>query len=113
MTQISDEAIEAMVALVRKLSRGFFLHRVNEGDVFRGDYEAVCEAHHIVAMLPKPVDPDLIEAREIGAACGRESGDIQIIMNPDCWRLGQNDSTHKMKLILAAIKATRAKMEAE
>jgi len=60
MSEISQEVIERMVALVRKMEP--------EGS-HSGSYtlrrEDYVEAHAIAALLPEPVDPDLIEAREL------------------------------------------------
>lgn len=57
MGEISPELVERMVALVRHMAR----------DVVARDIH-FNEARTIVAELPKPVDPDLIEAREV--VCG-------------------------------------------
>jgi hypothetical protein len=65
-------------------------------------------AKAIVRDLPEPVDPDLIECRNIGAEIGKKHNPLIHIMNPQCWHDGQNDDTHKMELMLAAIKRGRA-----
>lgn len=102
VSDISPEVVERMVALVRDVADG--------EPVYRNELAATweVEARAIAALLPEPIDPDLIEARKIGAEIARRSGnDIQQILRPDCWESGVNDDTHKMQLMLAAIKRGR------
>lgn len=56
MRDISDEAIDAMVALVHDMSGS---RRGSRGLIW------IDEAIRIAALLPKPVDPDLVYARQI------------------------------------------------
>lgn len=56
--EIAPETVERMVALVRGLSDPQIDARYNLG---------VSDARAIAALLPEPVDPDLVEARQIAA----------------------------------------------
>lgn len=63
MSEISPDLIERMVALVRDMASrddGTILTQVQHSTSFM-------RAREIAALLPEPVDPDLIEARAVAA----------------------------------------------
>ena len=60
--QISPELVERCVALVRKMGGETHVSAHTHGSLVADSYD---EAAAIVAELPKPVDPDLVEAREL------------------------------------------------
>lgn len=69
------------------------------------------EALAIVALLPKPVDPDLIEAREYHLlACGGVDCDPGLVQDV---RRGGQDRSDFMQALLAAIKHGRELQKAE
>lgn len=70
MTQPSPEAVERMMAHFRAVVAKY-AHVKDDGGAMNPELE---EARAIVAMLPEPVDPDLIEAREIAASECRKVG---------------------------------------
>jgi hypothetical protein len=53
-SEVGPDVVERMIALVRRLSGGFYMHGVNEDGISYG--EAVVEAQQIVALLPESVD---------------------------------------------------------
>lgn len=57
---IPDEVVARMVALVREMA---------DRDSPTYYYDLFMRARDIAALLPEPVDPDLIEARKIVKAC--------------------------------------------
>ena len=96
-TQIDDAVVERLIALARNVAT----NRMN------GTHN---EANAIVALLPEPVDPDLIEARE-ELASFYEAGGIAIhVPAKDCEniRAGLCDDRADVKGFLAAIKRGRA-----
>lgn len=102
-TDISPELVERMVAHIQHMAETCADRPSIRGRA-RADWD---ELHAIAALLPKPVDPDLIEAREVGASCCDGRQPWLFIMQPEAWRAGSNDDTHKMQLVLAAIKRGR------
>lgn len=102
MTQPSPEAVEKMEVFVRRMAQGIYLHGCNE--VGFTAYEAVAAAQGLVAMLPEPVDPDLIEAREIVA---RSQDPYEAIRT----RAGLQDNLFRVADTLAGIRAGRALAE--
>jgi len=99
-----DPLRDRMEALVRRVAKGFYLHAVNEDGI--GTTDAVVQAQGIVRDLPKPVDPDLIEAREVVMQVHIASG----MTNTDRTDLdaGKHDDEQPMLIALAAIKRGRA-----
>jgi len=97
--QIAPELVERMAALVRGIWDSGSLYYAKEVE------HLYAEACAIKVLLP---DSDLMMAREIGAACCVEPATSpMLIMRPEGWRKGLNDDTHKMRLILAALKRGR------
>jgi len=93
---------DRMEALVR---------RVAEGDWQPGyAFVTEVEARAIVADLPKTVDPDLIEAREL---CAKDAEEAQFIGLPEKYRAGEKDGSPAMQVVLAAIKRGRELAQGE
>lgn len=93
---ISDELVERMVTFLRKL------------DKWDGSYALasdMTEARAIVAKLPQPVDPDLLEARAIEARICRE---VENSRDAERVERGEFDERPGMQGVLAAIKRGRA-----
>lgn len=57
MTDIPDEIVQRMVRFLRYYER----NKIDDVETF--GHQAMLEARAIVALLPEPVDPDLVEAR--------------------------------------------------
>jgi len=99
---ISLELQARMVALVRRCA---------DSAMASGDLYTMREATAIVAELPQPVDPDLLEAREVAIAT---VGDRDW---PQVWakevRAGQYDRESRVRVALAAIKRGRELAERE
>lgn len=92
---------DRMEALVRSLSEA----KSSAGEDPRWypiSKHAISEARAIVADLPKPVDPDLIEAREV---CFRES--LSESREDSTYLKGGLDNSLSMRCALAAIKRGR------
>jgi len=85
----SDEVVERMVALVRGMAAD---------DIYGVRFS---EARAITTLLPKPVDPDLIEAREIAARNVGSLGIVNMILQ------GGMDEGCSVKCALAGIKYGR------
>ncbi|RYG90141.1 MAG: hypothetical protein EON59_00745 [Alphaproteobacteria bacterium] len=97
--QIPAEVVERMVALVRRLARGpnergrFFVQNVED------------EARELIALLPEPVDPDLLEARELFIALeGGVDADRDVIRDI---LQGKADCADEIRHLLAGIKRGR------
>lgn len=70
-------------------------------------WDTVEEACAIVALLPEPIDPDLIEARKISDQfTGKKNGDGQ-------YSIGNRDSEAGLQAVLAAIKRGRTLAQAK
>lgn len=93
MTDLSPETVGRMEALVRKVATWTWVAHTDADK----DY---AEARAIVAKLPEPVDPDLVEAREIA-----QHG-VNVGVND--FAGGHCDKSHDVQLALAAIKRGRA-----
>lgn len=97
MSEIEPETVDRMVALIRRVAA--------ELDHYHG-YAANAmqmEGRAIVALLPEPVDPDLIEARKIVASlCYRVDTDGYVRVMK-----GRNDSGLNVRETLAGIKRGR------
>lgn len=90
---VSPEVVERMVRLVRDVA-------VN------GDYEQREKARALIAILPKPVDPDLLEARRL-VATSRDPG-LSADMRANILKGEEDDSPiWGMPVVLAAIKRGR------
>lgn len=91
----SDELVGRMVAHFRAVVEKY-------KDVNPRNNAELIEARAIVAELPKPVDPDLVEAREICALAQHPR-----FSSPEAaesYRLGAYDSDTCVQHALAAIK---------
>ncbi len=100
---ISPEIQARMVELVRKIT----------GNQFAASTPIVIyrDAADIAAELPKPVDPDLLEAREICALAQHPK-----FSPPDAvsdYRSGKFDRDTCVKRALTAIKSARRELERE
>ena len=94
MSAIEKSIVDLMETLIRKMSKGFFLPHVN-GDGIDAQ-EAVAQARHIVALLPKQLDPLLLQAR----ALAQEHG-VGDYMN------GDKDDFPMVQVALAALRSAR------
>lgn len=98
--QISDALVGRMVVLVRDLHADHLTCNMQDRV-----QDFVARTAAIVAELPKSVDPDLIEAREVAAACldcpGQSVTYLKLI------RSGTNDHYSEVRIALAAIKRGR------
>lgn len=94
MSDISPEAIERMVALVRER---IFAYREWDADSFPN---YITEARAIVALLPEPVDPDLPIAREI-------ADDKRLARDSYPFGQGQSDTHPLVQSALAGIRRGR------
>jgi hypothetical protein len=97
--EIAPEVVERAIALVRDMSA---VKGILTEDGINEDY---AEARALVALLPEPVDADLIEARKI----------CQSIIDLDlagqstrAYVLGELDGSLSMRCAMAAIKAARS-----
>lgn len=89
--------VERMVALVRDLHADHVKHGAHD---YVQDFVARTAA--IVAELPKPIDPDLIEAREMAEALGWASAN-----RLEDLRTGRMDDFQGVKALLDALKRGR------
>jgi len=92
---ISPEVVERMAALVRDLHADHVKHGAHD---YVQDFVARTAA--IVAELPKPVDPDLIEARRMAADLNQGSTRTE-------WMAGRWDAGPAVQWHLAGIKRGR------
>ena len=90
MDNLDPAVVERMVALVRE-------HAASSSPAL-----TAIKARALVAELPAPTDPDLLEARKIGAQWYRVGSE-----NRGCVLEGREDHTLNVKLALAAIKRGR------
>jgi hypothetical protein len=93
--EIPAELVERMVALVRQIAGPWPLI----------DHVQRHEARAIAALLPEPVDPDLIEAREIALKYGLPG--IMHYRTTNQTRDGACDDMLAVQLVLEAIKRGR------
>lgn len=85
---ISPEVVEKLVAFVRNLASSS-----SASPIFR-------QAADLVALLPEPVDPDLIEARKLAGALNQGGSTEQ-------WLSGKWDDGPAVQWHLAGIKRGR------
>lgn len=106
-TSERDPALwDRMVALVRSMADRYDNGRSDDESVARDAYPWMREARAIVADLPKPVDPDLLLAREIVA---EEYGDGSNVAHLAAQaRSGEGDEWFHTKVVLRAIRKLRA-----
>ncbi len=98
MTDIPDALVERMVALVHLMAnRSTPTTRENDADE---NYEA----RAIAALLPKPIDPDLITAREIAVRVWRDGGAVHCAKAAN---QGRMDDESVVRAALAALKYAR------
>ncbi len=93
---------ERMEAFIRNLAKTYSMFDLLPDTTFG---KQIAELRAIVADLPELVDPDLIEARKIAAACFLESGqnaDASLAEQGGC------DSWSTVRAALAGIKHARA-----
>lgn len=99
MTKIDDALVERMVKLVRDLHADHVEHNMHDRV-----QDFVARTAAIVAELPEPVDPDLIEARKLVAKrYNRETSSDAILET----LLGDDDDTDAVRNCVAAIKRGR------
>jgi hypothetical protein len=110
MSEYDPELVERMVALVRKIAEEADRFQIETGSLdsdfllAEGSALAARESRTIVAMLPEPVDPDLIEAREFIV---RFNGPHAEVGYTKSVREGRLDDNEDLQLFLAAIKRGR------
>jgi hypothetical protein len=96
MADISPELVERMVALVRDLHADHLRYDLHDRE------QNFCKrTAAIVADLPVPVDPDLIEAREIAAARYSREDQKRLVLD------GKWDCGEPVVAALAGIKRGR------
>lgn len=94
MSEVAPEVVERMVALVRQI--GSMTPRTTAQDYW------FPEAAAIVALLPEPVDPDLIEARKLAFDFAGTMGP-----KPPGILDGEMDDSEALLALYAAIKRGR------
>lgn len=102
--EINPEAVERMVALVRER---IFAYRECDADSFPN---YITEAHEIAAMLPEPVDPLLVEARDVAGdamAAGTYAGQCYSTGAINAVRTGADDGNAYVRAALAGIRRGR------
>lgn len=100
VTKISPELVARMEQLVRDLHEDHIKHGAHD---YVQDF--VSRAAAIVADLPKPVDPDLIEARRVAEHRSSVRGYLYPL---DAFCQGHRDDGDDVQIALAAIKRGRA-----
>lgn len=95
--EIGREVVERMVTLVRELHADHVKHGAHD---YVQDFVARTAA--IVALLPEPVDPDLVEARAIAS----EWSKVQHGLGRD-YTTGLYDDEPGLQAVLAGIKRGR------
>lgn len=100
MTDLSPETVGKLVALVRGVANCYPV----EGEARGVGSKWINDARAIVAELPEPVDPDLMEAREAVIASVGFGGTIAA----DRARSGDFDTWPTVIAALAGIKRGRA-----
>lgn len=93
MTYINEATVERMVRLVRRIA----LQPLSDAGV---------EARAIVALLPEPVDPDLVEARQVVIDTLAPENHARCNCREEIANGGW-DSGQKVRASLAAIKRGR------
>lgn len=88
----SDEIVERMVKLVRTIAEKAPLSPIRN------------EAIAIAALLPKTVDPLLLEAREI---CAKNEETFGNRITPAEYRAGERDESNAMILVLSGLRRGR------
>lgn len=91
--EISQELVERCVALVRDIAAGGLTTAA-----------IGTEARAIVAELPAPVDPDLVEARRVAE---RQSSARGYLYDPEGFWQGHRDDGDDVQIALAAIRRGR------
>jgi hypothetical protein len=110
MSEVSPELVERMVALVTRMAgKSSIGASFKEESPISWDSRHYDEARAIADHLPKPVDPDLIEARELVAAAVAYGRSTYIPLSPsvDDFRSGAADAGTLIANTLAAIKRGR------
>ncbi len=100
--EISQDLAQRMAALVRDLRADHI--RYGAHDI---EQDFVARTAAIAAELPKPIDPDLLEARSICASFERSPGSIL------AFTVGEWDDGATMRRVLAGIKRGRALSQGE
>jgi hypothetical protein len=102
---VKEEIVARMENLVRRMAAS----RSESDGPTRYCYRDYAEAVNITELLPAPVDPDLIEARDLSATMYEEPGspfrDAKM-QAAEC-RLGLRDKTVEVRAALKAIKRGR------
>lgn len=97
MTKIDDALVERMTVLIRAWAHDESYYP------FRGYGETIDEAKAVSALLPEPVDPDLVEARTLAW----EHSDCKKSYSQSFVMDGRADNGTAVKAMLAAIKRGR------
>ncbi len=106
MSDISPELVDKMVTLVRTMAacgEPLTDHFIKGS----GAYFAYRDAKAIAALLPEPVDPDLIEARELAIKHCTNVGTTGEGIDEYAVREGRYDQGYAVRGMLAAIKRGR------
>jgi adenylate kinase family enzyme len=96
MTEISQALAARMAAAIRAIYDG--------GPRTTAQAKAWQEIDCILSQLPKPVDPDVLECREILATIAEENDWPN---NARLWRSGSWDNQSEMQLCLVSLKRGR------
>lgn len=99
MSEISPELVERMVAHFRSVHKHYEGYRDIENP-------HLAEVREIFSLLPVPVDPDLIEAREIVKATLTEGNHKRCNCRSEI-DAGEWDNGQKVRATLAGIKRGR------
>lgn len=102
--EVGPEVVERMIALVRRLSAS--LDKGSTVFPSLSSMEHYAEARAIVALLPEPVDADLVEARRIAVEQLTAPGQSEVFLG--LIADGTNDHYSEVRIALAAIKRGRA-----
>jgi len=95
---VPAELVERMEKLVREVAVRWSLNTISK---------ITAEARAIVALLPEPVDPDLLLAREIVAKEFERQTGCDWSEIGDRFRAGEHDDYLEVRSALSAIRRTR------
>ena len=98
MSEIAPELVSRMIALIETVA-------ANGKNTSSGVMGYADEAKAIIALLPEPVDPDLIEARKISLAYGLPAALHRLTMRRT--KAGEADGKVAIQSVLEALKRGR------
>lgn len=105
MSEIKPEVVDRMVALVRKMGGSSSIGRpYQDGETIQFSSSHYETARAIVAALPMPIDPDMIEARRMESAQAEANGFIDYAVSV---RNGDQDNEGPVRCRYEGIKRGR------